>query len=170
VNKLNIVIGSILATTIAASNADGAEVAADNKIGVEVGVLFVGHAKHITTKFAPAGGYNENNHTIGLEILQDKDGWAYGGSVSKFDDSFAKSSYWLLATLEYRKTFKHVSASAGIGAGLLKTSYYNGPFATPFIKLRHNGTGLYCKAMVQPFSSNQVDSFAAVTGGISKKF
>ena len=159
-NKLNIVIGAVLATAITASNADGAE----------VGVLFGGGVKHLSNNFAPQGGYNENSHTIGLEILQDKDGIIFGGSAAKFKDSFAKSSHWILATVEYRKTFKHVSASAGVGVGKLKTSYYNGPFATPFVKVRHNYTGLYCKAMVQPFSNDRVDSFVAVTAGISKTF
>ena len=137
---------------------------------VEVGVLGFGATKHHSTKFAPNGGYNENNHVIGVEILQDNDGVAFGGSVARLDDSFNKPSFWAMATVEYKRTYDDFSVSGGVGLGYLETSYYNGLFGTPFGKVRHNDTGLYCKVMIQPISNDHVDSFTAVTGGISKKF
>ncbi len=143
---------------------------ATNVGAAEIGVLFGGGVKHFSSKFAPSNGYNENTKTIGIEVLQDKEGVVFGGSVAKFKDSFNKSSYWLLGIAEYKHTFKYVSASGGVGIGKLKTSYYNGVFATPYIKLRDNYTGLYVKVMVQPISNNRVDSFIATNVGISRRF
>jgi len=136
----------------------------------EVGVLFAGGSKHHTTTHAPKSGYNENHKVLGLEYTTAASGCGIGGSIARFNDSFNKASMWAMVTGECVKPFKYVSVGLGVGVGHLQTSHYKGGFGALYGKIKNPQTGLYIKIMPQPFSNNRIDSFTAVTLGISKEF
>ena len=143
---------------------------ATNANALEAGLLFGGATVHHSAKFAPQGGYNWNNQTIGIEVLQGTEGLNFGMSVARFKDSFNKRSIWALGLVEYRINYEHVNLSTGLGLGHLKTSYYNGAIVAPYLRFGHNDTGLYAKVIVQPFNNDKADSFTSAMFGISKKF
>lgn len=108
--------------------------------------------------------YLHNNDTINIGTS------GIGGSIARFNDSFNKASMWAMVTGECVKPFKYVSVGLGVGVGHLQTSHYKGGFGALYGKIKNPQTGLYIKIMPQPFSNNRIDSFTAVTLGISKEF
>lgn len=143
---------------------------ANNATALETGLIFGGATVHHSAKFAPDGGYNWNNQTIGIELMQDDEGLNFGLSVARFKDSFNKRSVWAMALVEYREKFEMINFGTGLGIGHLKTSYYNGAMVAPYMRLGHNDTGLYTKLIVQPFNNDKADSFTSIMFGVSKKF
>lgn len=102
--------------------------------GISASLLFAGGSKHHTTDHAPASGYTENNKPFMLEVEQDKDGLALGAILGTFKDSFDKPSKMALATAELAKSIGDGRVAAGIGAGLIDTSYYDGFGVMPYLE------------------------------------
>ena len=102
---------------------------------ITIAVIAGSLSTHITTDYAPANGYNESHRSIGVEVVQDKDGLTHGGQAFKFKDSFNENSFSALYSLGYTKRFKTLSSNirAGLAGGYVSTSYYDGVVAMPFV-------------------------------------
>jgi len=108
-------------------------------VNLTTAILLGSVSMHTTTDYQPAGGYNRNHQTIGIEVLQDVDkGFQPGVMAFRFKDSFSKESRAAMVSYGY----KHGWFKVGVAAGYTKTSYHDGFVAMPFIEAMGDRFGL----------------------------
>ena len=99
-------------------------------------IIAGGFSKHLTTKYEPQKGYTDQHSNIGLEISQTGPGWVFSAQTTFFKDSHNEDSFLGVGGFGYRLLLPYqFLIYGGIGAGYVKTSYYNGIIALPYIEL-----------------------------------
>ena len=101
--------------------------------GINLAVILGSASTHLTTEYAPVEGYNQNHKSIGIELVQSKEGLTHGAQLFKFKDSFNKASHTALYSLGYTKSYKQASIRPSLAMGYIKTSYYNGLAVLPAV-------------------------------------
>lgn len=110
---------------------------------ISISVLCCAISKHLSTDYAPQGGYTENHNSIGVHVERAGPGWKPGAMLFRFDDSFDKSSLMAVGTMAYQwGQDSGLRASLGVGAGYARTSYYEGPYAAPMVELGYDRLSL----------------------------
>lgn len=103
---------------------------------ISIGLLCCAISKHITTDYAPAGGYNESHKSLGLHVERAGPGWKQGVMAMTFKDSFAKRSTLAAGTLTYQwGEGDKLHAALGGGVGYIRTSYYAGLYVAPLAEV-----------------------------------
>lgn len=102
---------------------------------INVALIAGSMSVHHTTEHAPKEGYNQTHNSLGVHVKKEGDGWQPGVMGMRFEDSFGKTSQMYVGTMEYQKSLGDFHASAGAGAGYVKTSYYEGPYVAPLVEV-----------------------------------
>ena len=102
----------------------------------QVSIIAGGFSKHLTDKYEPEEGYTEQHSNLGLEISQAGPGWVFSAQATYFKDSHDENSFLGVGAFGYRATLPYqFFIYGGIGAGYVRTSYYNGVIALPYVEL-----------------------------------
>lgn len=111
---------------------------------VACSLLFGGATFHFTDKYAPNGGYNWNNQTIGIEVLKENKEVYYNVNFSRFKDSFNVRSFTANVGGGYNYRFNAKYAlKIGLQVGYGVLSYYKGIVVVPALQFDFGNYGMY---------------------------
>lgn len=124
---LKIIIGAVLATAIATSNANANVLDAITLDDLQPSIIVGGVTAHLGDKYAPKGGYNALNYDLGVMIETKRKGFNLGLGGAGHLDSFGEVSFTGGVKLSYKVELEN-DWEVSPAASLLYThmSYYEG--------------------------------------------